>query len=107
MPQVASAELPPALTSSTVPAGILRRNRWHGFLDIKRRPDGFWLNAQPLNPDEPLWGPYATRADAAEARRSYLRNAISKPWLRDGWGLPKARPKGKRKVSRRRAKAGR
>jgi hypothetical protein len=100
LPQVASDGLPPALTSSTVPSGILRRNRWHGFLAIRRLRDGFWLNVEPLHPDEPLWGPYGTRGDAEEAARSYLRNATSKPWLKDGWPGP-GRVKQRRRISRR------
>lgn len=55
---------------------------WRKFLQIlPRSADGWYLNAAALTPDVPEWGPYASRGEAVEARESYLRCAISKPWL--------------------------
>jgi hypothetical protein len=54
------------------------------LLKPRRLADGWWLDAASIGCDEPLWGPYDTKAEALEARRSYLRNAISKPWLKRG-----------------------
>ena len=46
----------------------------HLLTILPKRPDGHWLNAKRLTPDVPEWGPYETRKDADEARRSFLRN---------------------------------
>ncbi len=55
------------------------------LLALSRDREGWWLNAARLSPDEPRWGPWATRAEAAEVKRSFLRNALEKPWLKPGW----------------------
>lgn len=36
--------------------------------------DGWHLDASRITPDVPLWGPYATKAQAIEARGDYLRS---------------------------------
>lgn len=34
------------------------------------------MNTETITPDEPRWGPWPTKADAEEARRSWRRNSI-------------------------------
>jgi hypothetical protein len=58
-----------------------RSGKWKNFLALSHDAEGWWLNVQALDDDR--WGPYDTRAEAVEARRSYLRNALSKPWLEE------------------------
>jgi hypothetical protein len=57
------------MTTSTTP----RRK----LLSLRRDREGFWLYVEAITGGEPWWGPYATKADALEARRSWLRNNIS------------------------------
>jgi hypothetical protein len=45
---------------------------------LPKRPDGYWLDASTMTPDVPEWGPYDTKAEATEARRSFLRNGPQK-----------------------------
>jgi hypothetical protein len=59
-----------------------RVGKWVKFLAISRDRDGHWLNVEALGDETcPRWGPYHCRAEAVEVARSYLRNALSKPWL--------------------------
>lgn len=74
------------LTSATLPshagpAGIDQRTqkRRRKFLALVKRADGWWLNAQALTPDVPLWGPWATKREAQEAAVSYRRNGLGQP----------------------------
>jgi hypothetical protein len=84
MPQIATPQLPPMLTSTTVPAGIAhRQQRRRKFLALVKRPDGWWLDASRLGGSEPLWGPWATKAEATEAQRSYRRNGLCQPAQED------------------------
>ena len=46
-------------------------------LSLRHDTEGWWLYAEPITPDEPWWGPWETKADAVEARRSWRRNNIS------------------------------
>lgn len=62
-----------------------RRKPPRNLLALSRDREGWWLDASRLSPDEPRWGPWATRAEAAEAKRSFLRNALEKPWEKAGW----------------------
>jgi hypothetical protein len=44
-------------------------------LALVKRDDGWYLDAETITPDVPEWGPW-TKAEAREARRSYLRNHV-------------------------------
>lgn len=41
---------------------------------LPKRRDGWWLDASRFTPDVPEYGPYDTRGEAIEARRSFLRS---------------------------------
>ncbi|HEX5103754.1 MAG TPA: hypothetical protein VFV87_08095 [Pirellulaceae bacterium] len=47
--------------------------KWVYPLALRQLPDGWWLDAAMVTPDVPLWGPYHTKREAAEARDSYLK----------------------------------
>lgn len=44
---------------------------------IRRNAEGWWFYVGHNNADEPWYGPWATKADAKEARRSWIRNNIN------------------------------
>lgn len=65
------------------PAQSVLRGKWAKFLALlPRDSEGWWLSAEPLEEEGSRWGPWDSKAEALEARRSYLRNAVSKPWLK-------------------------
>lgn len=45
----------------------------------EKRIDGYYLDASKETPDVPEWGPYDTKREAEEARRSYLRSNPKSP----------------------------
>jgi len=46
-------------------------------LALSRDREGWWINFESITPDEPRRGPWPTKADAEEARRSWRRNNIA------------------------------
>jgi hypothetical protein len=44
---------------------------------LRRDAEGWWFYVGHTNADEPWYGPWATKADAKEALRSWQRNNIS------------------------------
>jgi hypothetical protein len=73
-----------AMTTKTKSKASVLKGKWRKFLSVlPRDSEGWWLNAEPLEPKGSRWGPWDTKDEALEVRRSYLRNAVDKPWLKE------------------------
>jgi hypothetical protein len=46
-------------------------------LSLRHDSEGWWLYVEPITGDEPWWGPWSTKAEAEEVRRSWRRNNIN------------------------------
>jgi len=42
------------------------------ILPLVELDDGWWIDASELTPDVPQWGPYDTKSEANEDRRSFV-----------------------------------
>jgi hypothetical protein len=65
-------------------------------LALRRDKEGWWMYVGHISPDTTWWGPWTTKAEAREARRSWRRNNISSLHPRDiksEWRRKRARGK--------------
>lgn len=53
------------------------RQKSRRLLSVRHDKEGWWLYGEPITPDVPWWGPWASKKEALEAADSYRRCNIS------------------------------